>query len=279
MKVQDCFNISRVLKLGLICIFLVSSACATKPDKASLESGEYIDDVIRGMVKPDQPGIAVLISRGDRVLLSKGYGLADMEQEIPVTSKTKFRIGSITKQFTAASILKLQEEGKLKVTDRLSKYLPGYPRGDEVTLHHLLTHTSGIENYTDKIDFSGRVTQGITPEDLIETFKYEDFNFNPGDSYSYSNSGYFLLGYILERVSGKSYEKYLQETFFKPLAMNDSGVHHADLKLANEALGYSHIEGETVNALNWDMSHAGAAGAIYSTVEDLHRWNEGIFKG
>ncbi len=279
MNISYYFNTSRVLALGLICIFLVSSACATKPDKASLDSGEYIDGVIRDMVQPDQPGIAVLISRGDRVLLSKGYGLADMEQEIPITSKTIFRIGSITKQFTAASILKLQEEGKLKVTDRLTKYIPDYPRGDEVTLHHLLTHTSGIENYTGKLDFSGKVTQVISSNELIDSFKYDDFNFKPGDSYSYSNSGYFLLGYIVERVSGKSYEKYLQETFFKPLGMNDSGVHHADLKLANEALGYSNIEGETVNALNWDMSHAGAAGAIYSTVEDLNRWNEGIFNG
>ncbi len=279
MNIPGYFNTSRVLAFGLICIFLVSSACATKPDKASLDSGEYIDDVIRGMVQPDQPGIAVLISRGDRVFLSKGYGLADMEPEIPITSKTKFRIGSITKQFTAASILKLQEEGKLKVTDRLSKYIPGYPRGDEVTLHHLMTHTSGIENFTDKLDFSGKVTQAISSSDLIDSFKYEDLNFEPGDSFSYSNSGYFLLGFIVEKVSGKSFESFLQETFFVPLGMNDSGVHHADLKLTNEALGYSHIEGETVNALNWDMSHAGAAGAIYSTVEDLHRWNEGIFKG
>ncbi len=272
-------RLKKLCAFGLICIALVISACATKPDKASLDSGEYIDDVIRDMVQPDQPGIAVLISSGGKVLLSKGYGLADMEKETPITSKTKFRIGSITKQFTAASILKLQEEGKLKVTDKLSKYIPDYPRGDEVTLHHLLTHTSGIENYTNKIDFLGKVIQGISSKDLIGSFKYDDFNFKPGDSYSYSNSGYFLLGFIVEKVSGQSYEKYLQETFFKPLGMNDSGVHNTELKLGNEALGYSRIEGETVSALNWDMSHAGAAGAMYSTVEDLNRWNEGIFKG
>lgn len=277
MKFNYSFYISRFCAFGICCFFLLSSACVSTPDINSLEPGEYTDQIIRGKIQPGQPGVAVLVSRGDRVLFSKGYGLADIARKTPIATDSKFRIGSISKQFTAAAILKLQEADKLKVMDRLSKYIPDYPGGDEVTLHHLLTHTSGIENYTDKIDFRGRVSQATTTEDLIELFKYDEFNFKPGDSFSYSNSGYFLLGYIIEKVSGKSYLQYLQETFFTPLGMNDSGVYRADSSLDNEALGYSYIDGVTRIALNWDMSHAGAAGALYSTVEDLHRWNKAVF--
>jgi CubicO group peptidase (beta-lactamase class C family) len=242
--------ISPVFTLIFCFIILITSACSTNFNRSSLDPAEQIDEIIQEMTKPDQPSIAVLVSRDNKILFSKGYGLANLEHEIPIAPNTKFRIGSITKQFTSASILKLQEEGKLKVTDQLSKYIPDYPRGDEVTLHHLLTHTSGIVNYTSKLDFYGKVTQGISTKNTIDSFKYDDFNFHPGDGISYSNSGYFLLGYIIESVSGKSFEKYLQETFFNRLGMADSGIYHAESNLDNEALGYSYINGKTVDSVN-----------------------------
>ena len=237
----------------------------------------YVDAILREESRSNQPGVAVIVSQDGEVLFSKGYGLANVADNVSISAKTKFRIGSVTKQFAAAAILKLQEDGKLKVTDKLTKFIPDYPRGDEVTLHHLLTHTSGITSYTSKGDFYEKVTKPIEPQDLIASFKNDDFDFSPGEKWSYSNSGYFLLGHIVAQVSEKSFDEYLRETFFVPLGMKDTGVHRPDLDLQNEAAGYSYSEGKFVDALNWDMSHAGGAGAIYSTVEDLQRWNQGVF--
>jgi CubicO group peptidase (beta-lactamase class C family) len=229
--------------------------------------------------RKDAPGIAILVARDGKEIYSHGFGIADLANDTPITTKTKFRIGSITKQFTAAAILKLQEEGKLKVTDKLSKFFPDFPRGDEVTIRQLLNHTSGIKSFTSKLDFMEKVTAPATNDQMIDSFKNDKYDFDPGTNMSYNNSGYFLLGAIIEKVSGKSYNDYLRDTFFKPLGMNDTGVHTSTAVLKHEATGYDYAGGKTTKALNWDMSRAGAAGALYSTVEDLMRWNEGIFNG
>jgi CubicO group peptidase (beta-lactamase class C family) len=238
-----------------------------------------IDGLFTMLVKSNAAGVSVLAARDGLVLFEKGYGLADMVHEIPATTETKFRIGSISKQFTAAAILKLQEQGKLSVTDKLSKYIPDWPRGDEVTLHHLLTHTSGIHSYTDKSDFMQKVTNSVQTLELINSFKDDPYDFDPGKKWKYDNSGYFLLGYIVEKVSAQNYADFLRQNFFAPLGMTNTGVHRADLKLANEALGYSYENGRFTPAVNWDMSWAGGAGALYSTVGDLYRWNEALFGG
>jgi CubicO group peptidase (beta-lactamase class C family) len=212
-------------------------------------------------------------------LYRKGFGYADIKNKIPATPDTKFRIGSVTKQFTAAAILKLQENGLLSVTDKLSKFIPDFPRGDEVTIHQLLTHTSGIHSYTEKDDFLGNVTRTISPDSLVNLIKKDPYDFNPGEKWQYNNSGYFLLGYIISKVSGKPYAQYLKESFFDPLHMNNTGVHYAGIKLENEAKGYSRTGSKYVDALNWDMSWAGGAGSIYSTVDDLLKWNQALYGG
>lgn len=248
--------------------------------KAEIPSPEtLIDALYQPLTVKHAPGVAVLIAKDGKVLYKKGFGYADVENNVPVTPETKFRIGSITKQFTASAILKLQEEGKLKVTDKLSKYFPDFPRGDEVTLHHLLTHTSGIHSYTNKSDFIDRVTSPVTNEELLNYFKNDPYDFNPGEKYQYNNSGYFLLGYIIEKVSGKKYGQFLKEKFFDPIGMNNTGVHASTLTLTNEALGYTNENETYTKALNWDMSWAGGAGALYSTVDDLFKWNEAVFSG
>ena len=221
----------------------------------------------------------MLVAQNGRVLFEKGYGLADVEKHAAATPETKFRIGSITKQFTAAAILKLQEEGKLSVNDKLSKFIPDYPRGDEVTIHHLLTHTSGIHSYTSKPEFMESVTAPAKTDAHIQSFKNDPYDFDPGRKWLYNNSGYFLLGYIIEKVSGESYGEFLRKKFFDPLAMKNTGVHVSTAALEHEALGYQFEDGKFKQALNWDMSKAGGAGALYSTVGDLHRWNEGVFNG
>ena len=237
------------------------------------------DSVFNAFIKTNEPGVAVLVAQNGKILFEKGYGLADVEHRVAITPATKFRIGSITKQFTAAAILKLQEEGKLSVTDKLSKYIPDYPRGDEVTLQHLLTHTSGIHNFTQKQGFMQRVTNAVAIGDLIKWFKNDPYDFDPGAKTFFENSGYVLLGYIVEKVSGENYGTFLREKFFQPLGMTNTGVYRANLALTHEALGYSYEDHKYQRAVNWDMSWAGGAGALYSTVEDLYRWNEGIFNG
>lgn len=238
-----------------------------------------VEALFTRLVNDDAPGTAILVAQDGKILFEKGYGLADLEHHVRVTPQTKFRIGSITKQFTAAAILKLQEQGKLSVKDKLSKYLPDFPRGDEVTLHHLLTHTSGIHSYTDKPGFMKSVTTPVGTEELINSFKNDPYDFAPGAQWHYDNSGYFLLGYIVERVSGQSYGDFLRQTFFEPLGMTNTGVHRAVAPLDHEALGYQFAGAGFTRALNWDMSRAGGAGILYSTVEDLYRWNEAVFNG
>ena len=241
---------------------------------------EKIADAIFGeATEGDAPGVAVLIAKDGEILYERGFGFADLEARIPVTPDTKFRIGSITKQFTAAAILKLQEDGLLRVHDPLSKFIPDYPRGDKVTIHHLLTHTSGIHSYTSTSEFYRTVSEDVKPEDLIESFKGHPFDFDPGEEWLYNNSGYFLLGYIVEKVSGESFGEYLKRHFFDSLGMENTGVHSWDLPLEYEAVGYSYEDGKIEKALKWDMSRAGGAGALYSTAGDLYRWNEAVFNG
>ena len=256
--------------------FVVSKGAAPpQPFDASSVVTAMLDEI----ASDESPGVAVLVARDGKVLLSHGFGMADLAHNVPITTTTKFRIGSVTKQFAAAAILKLQEEGRLSVSDKLSKFFPDYPRGDEVTIRHLLTHTSGIKSFTSKPDFMATVTASATSEQVIDSFKNDKFDFDPGTKMSYNNSGYFLLGAIVEQVSRKSFNDYLRETFFEPLGMHDTGVHASTAVLKHEAIGYDYAAGKPTKAINWDMSRAGAAGALYSTVEDLMRWNEGIFGG
>jgi CubicO group peptidase (beta-lactamase class C family) len=256
--------------------FLVTKGAASPQP---FDAGKVLSAMLAEISSDDAPGVAVLVVRDGKVLASGGFGMADLSNDVPITTKTKFRIGSITKQFTAAAILKLQEEGRLSVSDKLSKFIPDYPRSDEVTIHHLLTHTSGIKSFTSKPDFMSTVTASATSQQMIDSFKNDPFDFDPGSKMAYNNSGYFLLGAIIEKVSGQSFNDYLRDTFFEPLDMHDTGVHTSTAVLKHEATGYSYAGGTITKAENWDMSRAGAAGNLYSTVEDLMRWNEGVFGG
>jgi len=240
---------------------------------------KLVDQIFKSAQTGITSGTSVLVSQDGKIIYEKGFGYADVGNKVPVTPDTKFRIGSITKQFIATAILKLQEEGKLNVQDKLSKSIPGFPRGDEVTIHHLLTHTSGIHSYTNRPYFMKYLTLPITSAALVDTIKAYPYDFNPGDKYQYNNSGFLLLGYILEKLSGKSLAVYLHETLFKPLGMNNTGIYETNPVLENEAYGYSYNNDTIVKATNWDMSWAGGAGALYSTTKDLYTWNEAVFNG
>ena len=239
-----------------------------------------MDQIVQSYVVDKQFMGSVLVARGDQVLFSKGYGSANLEWQVPDTPSTKFRLGSITKQFTAASILLLEERGKLKVNDPVKKYLPDAPAAwDKITIFHVLTHTAGIPSFTSFPDYRSWEASPTTPEKLVARFRDKPLEFEPGEKWNYSNSGYVLLGYLIERISGQSYEKFLQENIFAPLGMHDSGYDSNTSVIARRAAGYEPSPKGPVNAGFIHMTIPFSAGALYSTTEDLLRWEEGLFGG
>jgi CubicO group peptidase (beta-lactamase class C family) len=258
-----------------ICSLLKEKGAKTDLPLPGLD--KFISNIFINVQKDSLPGAAVLVAQNGDIIYQNGFGYADVENKIPITTDAIFKIGSISKQFTAAAILKLQEEGKISTEDKLSKYIPDFPRGDEVTIYQLLTHTSGIHNYEYSPNFL--LLEPISPEALIKKIKTFPYDFNPGERYQYNNSGYFILGYLVTKISGRSLGEYLNEIFFKPLEMNNTGIYESGIKLKNEASEYSLENGTVKKAVYQDMSWALGVGNIYSTVKDLYRWNEAIFNG
>jgi CubicO group peptidase (beta-lactamase class C family) len=223
---------------------------------------------------------AVLVADGDRVLLDKAYGMASVEWNVPNSTDTKFRLGSITKQFTAALVLLMQQDGKLNISDPVRKYLPNVPKEwEKITLANLLGHTSGIPDFTSFREFAPWAASAHTWEEEYEFFKDKPLAFEPGSKYAYSNSDYILLGGILEKVSGKSYGGLLSERIFGPLGMSDSGLDRDDLLLPKRAEGYMPGQSGLIVARSESMSVPFSAGSIYSTTGDLLRWEHGLFGG
>jgi CubicO group peptidase (beta-lactamase class C family) len=223
---------------------------------------------------------SVLVAENGKVIYKGGVGMANMEWEIPNTPETKFRLGSITKQFTAVLTLKLVEQGKIKLDGKISEYLPDYRKdiGDRVTVHHLLTHTSGIPSYTSQPGFFANVSRNpFKVTEFVKTHTSGNLEFEPGSKFSYNNSGYFLLGAIVERITGKSYEQALKEMIFDPLGMKNTGYDHHDTLLPKRASGYARTADGYTNAAYLDMSIPYAAGSMYSTVEDLYLWDQALY--
>jgi CubicO group peptidase (beta-lactamase class C family) len=223
----------------------------------------------------------VLVAQGDKVLLSQGYGSANLEWNIPNTPDAKFRLGSLTKQFTAASILLLEERGKLSTDDLVKKYVPDAPAAwDKMTIYQVLTHTAGIPNFTAFPDYRTNEWENAKPVELVARFKDKPLDFEPGTEFRYSNSGYVLLGYILEQVSGEPYAKFVQENLFTPLGMADTGVDRSNVVLSKRAEGYEpHSNGGHNVAGYINMSIPFSAGSLYSTTGDLLKWEQGLFGG
>jgi CubicO group peptidase (beta-lactamase class C family) len=241
-------------------------------------SATRMDEVVQYYVDVKQFMGSVLVAKGETVLFSKAYGSANLEWNTSNATNTKFRIGSLTKQFTAAAVLLLEERGKLNVEDPVKKYYPDAPSSwDKVTLFHLLTHTSGIPDYTTFPEFESLSTLRTTPDQLVKTFRDRPLEFVPGEEMHYSNSGYVLLGTIIEKVSGTTYERFLDENIFKPLGMKDSGYDSNSAIIARRAAGYGPGPSGPVNARYVDMTTPYAAGGLYSTTEDLLRWEGALF--
>lgn len=261
--------------IALFLVFQLSTFTTFAQDKA-----QQIEQLLSKYNEYGQFNGSALVTENGKIIFKKGFGLANMEWNIPNQPDTKFRLGSISKQFTALLIVKLAEEGKLKLDVPITTYLPDYPKenGDKITTHHLLTHTSGIPNYTNAPNFfKDKARNPYTPAEFVKTFSSLPLEFTPGEKFNYSNSGYFLLGYIIEKVSGKTYEQYLQEIIFTPLKMVNSGYDHSDVILKNRAAGYEKQGKKIVNAAYLDMSIPYAAGSLYSTVGDLYLWDQALY--
>ena len=254
--------------------FVLVSICVAQDSVARM------DEVVRSYVDAKQFMGSVLVARDGKVILSKGYGSANLEWEVPNSPSAKFRLGSITKQFTAACILLLEERGKLKVEDPVKKYMPDAPAAwDKVTIFHLLTHTSGIPSFTGFPDYHSTEATPTTPEQLVARFRDKPLEFQPGEKWNYSNSGYVLLGYLIEKISQQSYSQFVQENIFNPLGMKDSGYDSNTAVILHRASGYSPGDKGISNAGYIDMSIPLSAGGLYSTTEDLLRWEQGLMGG
>ncbi len=264
----------KILVIGILVLLLFSMGGVEANTDLSTEIDNYITTY-------EEMGIfsgTVLVAENGKIIINKGYGYADLELDVKNQKETKYRIGSLTKQFTAAAVMQLAEQNKLKTEDKLSKYIPDYPRGDEIKIKNLLNHTSGIFDYTKTQKFRDMMGKRIQLKKVIDLFKDKDLIFQPGQKYQYCNSNYVLLGYIIEQVSGLNYEEYLNKNIFNPLEMNNSGYayHHKIIK--KRASGYvMSPAGKKSNMYHDDATFAHGAGALYSTTKDLYKWDRALY--
>jgi CubicO group peptidase (beta-lactamase class C family) len=238
------------------------------------------DSYIASQAAKDSFRGTILVGINGKIAFEKGYGFANEEWSIPNSPSTVYRIFSMTKQFTGACILLLEERGLLKVQDPVSKYISDLPESwKTITIHELLTHTSGIPNYPDMNPRAKELERlGATPREMLAIAATKPLEFKPGTNLNYSNTGYILLGMVIEKISGQTYAEFLKKNIFDHLGMLNSGYDNQSLILKNRASGYSTRDGRVINADFGDMRFPFAAGGIYSTVEDIFRWNEALTK-
>jgi CubicO group peptidase (beta-lactamase class C family) len=238
-----------------------------------------VDAYVRPYLAGNNFSGSILIAKAGRVLLDKGYSKASYELAVDNTPRTRFHIASLSKTFTAAAILILQERGQLSVDDPLAKFIPDYPNGEKITVHHLLTHTSGIPNVNDLPEYGEKSKSRLSLTEIISLFKEKPLEFAPGARYRYSNSNYNLLAFIIEKVSGKSYGDFLRENIFQPLGMDETGNDDgSDHLIPNRASGYVPVgirDVENAPYLNWSIKTGN--GSLYSTVDDLYKWDRALY--
>ena len=256
-----------------------SSYVDQSPDAKLLQS--RIDALVAPYFESSSFSGDVLAMRNGEVVFHKGYGLANHERAVPVTSQTKFYVASISKSFTAAAILLLQERGKLQVTDPVTRFIPDFPNGDQITIHHLLTHRAGIADFLRFPNFAEISQKPYTTKEVVKLFQDKPLTFKPGARSTYSNSNYVLLAYIVELVSGLNYPEFLKTNFFKPLGMQNTGQSQpSDDSIANLATGYAPVGlHEFEKTRHYDHSIATGAGSLYSTAEDVSKWIQGLLAG
>ena len=237
-----------------------------------------LDDIFTSSFRAQGPGAAVIAVRRGEVIYRKGFGMANLELCVPIEPDMVFRLGSVTKQFTAVAILMLLEQGKLALSDAITQFLPDYPtQNHTITVEHLLTHTSGIKSYTDMPEWVPLWRKDFTVQELVDFFKDQPMEFTPGQRWAYNNSGYFLLGAIIEKVSGISYAQFIRERIFEPLEMRQSYYDDSARIIPRRASGYDVTAQGVVNAPYLSMTQPFAAGSLASTVDDLAKWDAALY--
>lgn len=256
-------------------LFVASNLLAQTPDPGA--TAKRLDDLYETFFTTDGVGCAALVAKNGTVIYEKGFGLADIETNLPVSVENVFRVGSLTKQFTAIAILQLYEQGKLGLNDDIQKYVAGFPAYTrKITIENLLTHTSGIKNLTE-IDGLEIKQSPYSVQELISLFKDRPLDFQPGEKYRYSNSGYILLGFVIEKVSGRPYADYLKTHIFDKLGMNDTYYDNSASIMKNRARGYDlGADYKLVNAAYLNTTFPYAAGGLAMTVRDYYKWHRGL---
>ena len=266
-----------IIALGLAC----NNPNGTKAEDDVPQIEEEVDSYLAPYVTSQNFSGSILLARGNDVLLEKGFGLANREHAVPITADTKFQIASISKSFTAAAILLLQEDGKLRLDDQIVDFIPGFPHGQEITVRHLLEHTSGLARYVFQPDYSDRSQRPQSTQDLVDWIKDKPLTSAPGERYNYSNANYALLAHIIEKVSGVSYGTFLQHQIFAPLTLSQTGHREqAGEIVTNLASGYTPVGLESLQISRYfDYSTNTGSGSIYSTPGDLLSWFSARNKG
>lgn len=276
------FNIVNRLITFVVLSLLCGSYISGQTTTAKTVSDEQIiaktNEYMEAAVKVNGFSGSILVARDGKPVVNRGYGMANIELDVPNTPQTVFRLGSVTKQFTGMAIAMLAERGKLNVDDPICKYLTVCPEiWKPLTIKNLLTHTSGIANYTGFPEFAKTAVLPMSSDEMLALLKDKPLDFAPGEKYAYSNSGYYLLGLIIERTSGKSYADFLRENIFTPLGMKNTDYDSPIRIIKNRASGYARQGGEVVNASYMDMTIPYAAGALFSTTEDLLVWDQALY--
>lgn len=262
----------------LLC--LTSITALAQAQKPAADPQARMRQIIASYVDDKSFMGTVLVVKDGKTLINSGYGSADLEWNVPDSPATKFRLGSITKQFTAASILLLQERGKLNINDPVSKYMPDAPEAwSKITIYNVLTHTSGIPSFTGFPDYRTTEWKDTTPAELVARFRDKPLEFEPGTKFNYSNSGYVLLGYLIEKISGQTYADFLQQNILTPLGMKDTGIDSNAAILLQRAQGYRRSPRGIEHDGYISMTIPFSAGALYSTTGDLLKWEQGLFGG
>ncbi|MDN4056906.1 serine hydrolase [Massilia sp. YIM B02769] len=275
-------------KLSAVCVAVlvllgapaVHAQEAAKSAQAAPSLEARLDALVGASYKPNEPGATVIVVKDGKTLLRKAYGIADTKGMKPMEAGMVLRLGSITKQFTAVGILMLAEEGKLALTDDITRFFPDYPaKGRKITVEHLLTHTSGIASYTSRTDYPLTMGRDVTPAQMIDSFKNDPLDFEPGTAYRYNNSGYFLLGAIIEKVSGMPYAKFVEQRIFVPLVMKDTAYEGYERSKTAHAAGHTQGAQGYEHSTPLSMSQPYAAGSLVSSVDDLARWDAAVSQG
>lgn len=269
-KVKPTIMKKFTLLFFIVAVYSCSVVYAQNLDK-------QFDALLQDNYTAGKPGVTALVYKDGETMYRKAFGMANLELDVPMKPENVFELGSITKQFTSVSILMLMEQGKLSLDDEITKYLPEYPtEGKKITIHNLLNHTSGIKSYTDLPNFRATARTDQSPKEIIDIFKDEPMDFDPGEKWYYNNSGYIVLGYIIEKVSGKSYADFISDNIFVPLKMNNSYYGSKSNLIKKRASGYMPIEGGYKNADYLSMTLPYAAGSLMSCVDDMLLWHKAV---